>query len=121
MPSTTRAPSTPPSRSRPDRWQVTCTPRQPSTRVRPNIDTESGFRPHPRSSANAPADNAWNPTLLEFTMIGFDDRDSAEHWAMYLHQQRSVDDYRDQLGLPLALHVAQLADQYALPYDYPGE
>ncbi|AYF78526.1 DUF3893 domain-containing protein [Nocardia yunnanensis] len=68
-----------------------------------------------------PADNAWNPTMLELTMIGFDDRDSAEQWAMYLHQQRSADDYRDELGLPLALHVAQLADQYALPYDYPGE
>ncbi|MEU3430522.1 hypothetical protein AB0F08_33295 [Streptomyces gardneri] len=27
------------------------------------------------------------------------------------------DDYRDVLGLPLALHLARLADEYALPHD----
>lgn len=39
-------------------------------------------------------------------------------WAMYVHQQRFADDYRDALKFPLALHLAELATDYALPHDY---
>jgi len=34
-------------------------------------------------------------------------------------QQRFLDDYRDALKLPLPLHLAELACEYALTY--PGE
>jgi hypothetical protein len=61
--------------------------------------------------------NAWNPDLLEFTMVGLQPKDVAEQWAMYLHQQRFSDDYRDGLALPLILHLAQLASHYALPHE----
>ncbi len=61
--------------------------------------------------------NAWNPELLEFTMIGLQPGDNAEKWAMYLHQQRFSDDYRDGLGLPLILHLAELTSHYALPHE----
>ncbi|AKL68311.1 RNaseH domain-containing protein [Streptomyces sp. Mg1] len=41
-----------------------------------------------------------------------------EAWAAVVHQQRICDDdYRDVLGLPLVLHLARLADEYALPHD----
>jgi hypothetical protein len=36
---------------------------------------------------------------------------------MYVHQQRFPDDYRDALALPLALHLARLATEYALPHE----
>lgn len=61
--------------------------------------------------------NAWNPELLEFTMAGLQPGDDPEQWAMYLHQQRFTDDYRDGLGLPLIMHLAELSSDYALPHD----
>ncbi|SEB45864.1 protein of unknown function [Amycolatopsis tolypomycina] len=64
-----------------------------------------------------PDKNAWNPELLEITMIGFSDAAEAEHWAMFLHQQRSAEDYRDALALPLIQHIAELTSQYGLPHD----
>ena len=64
--------------------------------------------------------SAWNPELLELTMNGLQEDDDAEAWAMFVHQQRSPDDYRDSLALPLALHMAKLASEYALPHDDPG-
>ncbi|WP_329584608.1 DUF3962 domain-containing protein [Kitasatospora sp. NBC_01250] len=63
-----------------------------------------------------PRKNAWNPELLEFAMVGLQAGDSAEDWAMYLHQQRFSEDYRDGLGLPLILHLAELTSDYALPH-----
>lgn len=80
------------------------------SKLTPNIGTSRLSDPRPNK-------NAWNPNLLELAMIGFVDRDEAERWAFYLHQQRSAEDYRDELKLPLALHIAQLANAYALPYD----
>nr|BFF00898.1 hypothetical protein GCM10020241_25730 [Streptoalloteichus tenebrarius] len=38
---------------------------------------------------------------------------------MYVHQQRFSDDYRDALGLPLILHLAELTNEYALPHEDP--
>lgn len=64
-----------------------------------------------------PDKNAWNPELLEITMIGFPDAAEAEHWAMFLHQQRFAEDYRDALALPLIQHVAELTSEYGLPHD----
>jgi hypothetical protein len=63
--------------------------------------------------------NAWNPQLLEITVLGQAASDSAEAWAMYIHQQRQTDDNRDGLGLPLILHLAELAGEYALPHEDP--
>ncbi|MFD7844798.1 pPIWI_RE module domain-containing protein [Nocardia sp. NPDC059764] len=84
------------------------------TKLTPYIGASGVSEPRPDK-------NAWNPNLLELAMIGFSDRDEAERWAFYLHQQRSAEDYRDELKLPLALHVAQLANAYALPYDDEDE
>ncbi|MEU6784656.1 DUF3962 domain-containing protein [Nonomuraea angiospora] len=64
-----------------------------------------------------PTKNAWNPELLELTVACMQQGDDPEKWAMFVHQQRLCDDYRDVLGLPLVLHLAKLADQYALPQE----
>ncbi|MTD58145.1 pPIWI_RE module domain-containing protein [Amycolatopsis pithecellobii] len=64
-----------------------------------------------------PGKNAFNPELLEMTMLGFPDDSEAEYWAMFLHQQRFAEDYRDALALPLIQHVAELTSQYGLPHD----
>jgi RNaseH domain of pPIWI_RE len=36
---------------------------------------------------------------------------------MHIHQQRFPDEYRDALALPLGLHLAKLATEYALPHE----
>ncbi|MCR3721197.1 MULTISPECIES: pPIWI_RE module domain-containing protein [Prauserella salsuginis group] len=64
-----------------------------------------------------PGKNAWNPELLEITVLGCPDAQEAERWAMFLHQQRFAEDYRDALALPLIQHIAQLTSQYGLPHD----
>jgi hypothetical protein len=67
-----------------------------------------------------PGKNAWNPGLLEMVMVGLQPVEDATHaqtWAMYLHQQRFSDDYRDGLGLPLIMHLAELTSDYALPHE----
>lgn len=64
-----------------------------------------------------PDKNAWNPELLELVMMGVADATEAEDYAMFLHQQRSAEDYRDTLGLPLILHLAELTSDYGLPHD----
>ena len=61
--------------------------------------------------------NAWNPALLEIVVAGCAPGDQAAAWARYVHQQRFPDDYRDALALPLALHLARLATEYALPHE----
>ncbi|MFI0774664.1 pPIWI_RE module domain-containing protein [Streptomyces sp. NPDC021212] len=68
-------------------------------------------------SAFRPTTNAWNPELLEVAVACLQPGDNAEAWAAFVHQQRFCDDYRDVLGLPLVLHLARLADQYALPHE----
>lgn len=64
-----------------------------------------------------PEEYAWNPELLEFSVVGLQPDDDPETWAMFLHQQRFSNDYRDGLGLPLILHLAALTSRYALPHD----
>jgi hypothetical protein len=63
--------------------------------------------------------NAWNPTLLEITVAGCAAGDRPVDWAMWVQQQRFPDHYRDEgLKLPLALHLAAKATEYALPHEY---
>lgn len=64
-----------------------------------------------------PGRNAWNPELLEITVLGSVDVHEAESYAMFLHQQRFAEDYRDALALPLIQHLAELTSQYGLPHD----
>ena len=62
---------------------------------------------------------AWNPTLLEITVAGCAAGDRPVDWAMWVQQQRFPDHYRDEgLKLPLALHLAAKATEYALPHEY---
>jgi hypothetical protein len=62
---------------------------------------------------------AWNPTLLEITVAGCAAGDRPVDWAMLVQQQRFPDHYRDEgLKLPLVLHLAAKATEYALPQEY---
>lgn len=62
---------------------------------------------------------AWNPTLLEITVAGCAAGDRPVDWAMWVQQQRFPDHYRDEgLKLPLVLHLAAKATEYALPQEY---
>ena len=76
--------------------------------------------PHIKADGNpdiTPGVSAWNPELLELSLIGLQPEDQPEEWAMYLHQQRFPDDYPDGLQLPLIVHLAKLTSEYALPHD----
>jgi hypothetical protein len=87
---------------------------------------DTKLTPHFNAKAGKPVTNwtrsAWNPTLLEITVAGCTPDDDPEAWAMFAQQQRFADDYRDALKLPLVLHLAELAHEYALPYadETPG-
>ncbi|MEV7935860.1 DUF3962 domain-containing protein [Kitasatospora sp. NPDC088264] len=69
-------------------------------------------------SRTAPGKTAWNPRLLEVTVLGCCSSErSADHpvdWATLTHQLRYHDDY-PPLAYPLPLHLAQLAKEYVLP------
>lgn len=80
------------------------------TKLTPHIDRNSG-KPVTNWTRSA-----WNPTLLEITIAGCTPDDDPEAWAMYTHQQRFADSYRDALKFTLVLHLAELAREYALPY-----
>jgi hypothetical protein len=60
---------------------------------------------------------AWNPSLVEFAVLGChpDDGDSPEALALAAHQLRQAPDLPDALSLPLPLHLAGLAQEYVLP------
>ncbi|MFB7471185.1 pPIWI_RE module domain-containing protein [Kitasatospora sp. NPDC056184] len=66
----------------------------------------------------APGTTAWNPRLLEVTVLGCrTSEQAADHpveWATLTHQLRYHDDY-PPLAYPLPLHLAQLAKEYVLP------
>ncbi len=84
---------------------------------------DAKLTPHTNASgrnAYRPTVNAWNPDLLELTVACLQPGDDAEAWAAFVHQQRFSEDYRagrEGLGLPLVLHLARLADDYALPHE----
>ncbi|MFF3003868.1 pPIWI_RE module domain-containing protein [Kitasatospora sp. NPDC057940] len=69
-------------------------------------------------SRTAPGKTAWNPRLLEVTVLGCRSSEHpADHpvdWATLTHQLRYHDDY-PPLAYPLPLHLAQLAKEYVLP------
>ncbi|ATL67370.1 hypothetical protein CRH09_15360 [Nocardia terpenica] len=85
-----------------------------STKLTPRINSKGKLEIKPTV-------NAWNPDLLEITLVGLQPGDDAEQWAMYLHQQRFSDDYRDGLKLPLIMHLAELTSHYALPHESSDE
>jgi hypothetical protein len=60
---------------------------------------------------------AYNPQLLELTVLAIQEGDNAETLAALAHQQRQTPDYRDALANPLCLHLAKLAGEYLLPHD----
>ncbi|PJN27039.1 pPIWI_RE module domain-containing protein [Kitasatospora sp. CB02891] len=66
----------------------------------------------------APGATAWNPKLLEVTVLGCcassGQSDNPIDWATLTHQLRYHDDY-PPLGYPLPLHLARLAKEYVLP------
>ncbi|MFI7103665.1 pPIWI_RE module domain-containing protein [Streptomyces sp. NPDC050161] len=75
----------------------------------------------------APGKSAWNPVLLELTVLGCLSKkaladtgredgqpDRPAEWATLAHQLRFHDDY-PPLARPLPLHLARLAGQYVLP------
>jgi hypothetical protein len=84
---------------------------------------DAKLTPHTNASGNnayRPTANAWNPDLLELTVACLQPGDDAEAWAAFVHQQRFSEDYRagrEGLALPLILHLARLADDYALPHE----
>jgi hypothetical protein len=82
-------------------------------------DKKTGEESYEERSVIESGKNAWNPSLLEIAVLGLPAGEDPETWAMYLHQQRQTDDNRDGLALPLILHLAQLADEYALPHEDP--
>jgi hypothetical protein len=82
------------------------------TKLTPHISQKTG---KPVTNADKPA---WNPTLLEITVAGCTRQDQPDAWAMCVQQQRFPDDYRNGLKLPLILHLAELATEYALPHEY---
>ncbi|MFJ9114621.1 pPIWI_RE module domain-containing protein [Streptomyces sp. NPDC102394] len=90
----------------------------------PNLTNDDAkLTPHTNASGNnayRPTANAWNPDLLELTVACLQPGDDAEAWAAFVHQQRFSEDYRagrEGLALPLILHLARLADDYALPHE----
>ncbi|MFF7591100.1 pPIWI_RE module domain-containing protein [Kitasatospora purpeofusca] len=75
----------------------------------------------------APGKTAWNPALLEMTVLGClseqaladsgragGTTDRPAEWATLTHQLRYHDDY-PPLARPLPLHLARLAGEYVLP------
>lgn len=79
------------------------------------------------NSRTAPGKTAWNPGLLEVTVLGCLSEkaladsgregavpDRPAEWATLAHQLRYHDDY-PPLARPLPLHLARLAGEYVLP------
>jgi hypothetical protein len=72
----------------------------------------------PRASSAKPVidtgQQAWNPRLLELTIVACEQNDDPEAWAMLTHQLRITPDHQEALSLPLPLHMASLAAEYVL-------
>lgn len=78
------------------------------SKLTPHIDPNRG-------PIISPAKMGATPELLELTVAGVSGDEDPEAWAMFVHLQRFAEDYRSDLGLPLALHMAKLVDAYAVP------
>jgi hypothetical protein len=109
----TPAPTDPSNRvfySTTDKLSTQTKVRTDATKATPHLNAKG----NPETNATQ---NASNPALLQITMAGLQPRDDPETWAMFLHQQRFSDDYRDGLALPLIVHLAALTSHYALPHE----
>jgi hypothetical protein len=58
---------------------------------------------------------AWNPALLEITVVGCRSDDDPELWATLTHRLRRSSGRAPMLALPLPLHLARKAAEYVLP------
>ncbi|GIF44245.1 pPIWI_RE module domain-containing protein [Actinoplanes xinjiangensis] len=89
------------------------TPHHTKTEPKPDASDEQEVKE--RDHFN-PGSAAWNPELVQFTVVAKPDDETSLLWAAFLHQQRSCsDDYTSALGVPLILHLATLTTRYALP------
>lgn len=66
---------------------------------------------------HVPSAEARTPQLVQFTLAGLLPDDDPAAWARFLHEQRDGDDYREHLKLPVLLHLASKANEYAIPYE----
>jgi len=66
---------------------------------------------HPRIDTGQPA---WNPSLLEITVLACGEDDNPEAFAALAHQLRISPDHRDALKLPVPLRLASLVGEYVL-------
>jgi hypothetical protein len=76
----------------------------PRSAERPRIDT---------------GQQAWNPSLLEITVLACGEDDSSEAFAALTHQLRISPDHGDALKLPVPLHLASRAAEYVLHAEEP--
>jgi hypothetical protein len=68
----------------------------------------------PPGGRTVPGATAWNPRLLEITVLSCRLAEAPVDWATLTHQLRHHDDY-PPLAYPLPLHLARLAKEYVLP------
>jgi hypothetical protein len=78
--------------------------------------TDKEGRPAVRDH-HAPASLVVVPQLVQFTFAGLLPEDDPLAWAEFLHQQRDGDDYREDLALPVLMHLAAKCNEYAIPYE----
>lgn len=64
--------------------------------------------------AAAPGKTMPRPELVEIVVLGLGEGESPRDWALFTHQQRFVSEYRNGLGWPLALKLAEDVADYAL-------
>ncbi|WDZ92269.1 DUF3962 domain-containing protein [Nocardiopsis sp. HUAS JQ3] len=81
--------------------------------------TESGI-PKVRD-LHVPSAEARTPQLMQLTLAGLLPDDDPVAWARFVHEQRDGDDYREHLALPVLLHLASKANEYAIPYEETEE
>jgi hypothetical protein len=84
------------------------------TKLTPHPDSKGVHRLDPTKPAST-------PSLLQLAMAGLQEHEDPASWAMFIHQQRDADDYRGWLALPLILHLADLTNEYALPFEAADE
>ncbi len=59
---------------------------------------------------------AWNPSLVELTAAALQDGDDPVTWVALAHALRRLSEtYKDDLALPLPLHLASQIKEYAMP------
>ncbi|WP_431952822.1 pPIWI_RE module domain-containing protein [Actinacidiphila sp. bgisy167] len=120
-------PASPSSRTAPRGRVFYSTTERPGTHaISPSLDRLATRVNAAGNLTSQAGTSAWNPTLMEITVLGChedDDHglgasgkpDDAEALALAMHQLRQAPDYAAALSLPLPLHLAGLAQAYVLP------